>query len=37
MLVCVKINILQFTVNANLDAYNSASDNEDGTEEEYCV
>jgi hypothetical protein len=30
--VCVKTNNLQFTVNANLDAYNSASDNEGDAE-----
>jgi hAT family C-terminal dimerisation region len=33
ILVYVKANNLQLTVNANLDAYNSASDNEDDAEE----
>jgi hypothetical protein len=33
----VKTNNLQFKVNANLDAYNSASENEDEAEEDYGV
>jgi hypothetical protein len=36
-LVYVKTNNLQFTVNANLDAYNSASDNEDDAEDDLAV
>jgi hypothetical protein len=36
-LVYVKTNNLQFTVNSNLDACNSASDNEDDAEEELTV
>jgi hAT family C-terminal dimerisation region len=36
-LVYVKTNNLKFTVNANLDAYNSASDNEDDAEEDLAV
>jgi hypothetical protein len=36
-LVYVKTNNLQFTVNANLDAYNNASDNEDDAEEDLAV
>jgi hAT family C-terminal dimerisation region len=30
----LKTNSLQFTISANLDAYNSASDNEDDTDED---
>jgi hAT family C-terminal dimerisation region len=33
----VKTNILQFTVDATLDVYNSASDTEDDAEEDYGV
>jgi hypothetical protein len=36
-LVYVETNNLQFTVNANLDAYKSASDNEDDAEEDLAV
>jgi predicted MPP superfamily phosphohydrolase len=36
-LVYAKTNNLQFTVNANLDAYNSASDNEDDSKEDLAV
>jgi hypothetical protein len=36
-LVYVKTNNLQFTVNANIDALNSASDNEDDAKEDLAV